>query len=119
MWWQLLIFFATGTVDEQLKNTNIALIPKKNVPKFMTNIRPISPFNVIYNVISKVRENRVKKVIDGIISEAQSAFIPGRLITDNIMVAFEVMHYMKRKTIGKDSWMTLKLDMSKAYDRVE
>lgn len=85
----------------------------------MTDLRPISLCNVVYKIISKVLANRLKKIIDLIISDTQSAFILGRLITDNIMVAFEVMHYMKRKDKGKESWMALKLDMSKAYDRVE
>lgn len=58
-------------------------------------------------------------VIDSLILDAQSTFVPSRLITDNIIVAFEVMHYMNRKTQGKESWIALKLDMSKAYDRVE
>ena len=52
-----------------------------------------------------------KEVIDKVISETQSAFIPGRLISDNIMISFEIMHYMKRKTQGKMGWMALKLDM--------
>lgn len=63
----------------------------------MTDIRPISLCNVIYKVISKVLANRVKKIIDRIISEAQSAFIPGHLITDNIIVAFEVVHYINKR----------------------
>lgn len=111
-------FFLTGILDEHLKDTNISLIPKKQNPERI-DIRPISLWNVIYKVISKVLANRLKKVIDSIISDSQSAFIPGRLITDNIMIAFEAMHYMRRKTRGKECWMALKLDMSKSFDRVE
>lgn len=112
-------FFHTSDLNPQLKYTNIALIPKKPNPVKMTNIRPISLCNVLYKIISKVLENRLKQVIDLIIPDSPSAFIPGRLITKNFMIAFEVMHYMKRKSKGKDCWMALKLDMSKAYDRVE
>ncbi|KAL8108734.1 hypothetical protein AgCh_024995 [Apium graveolens] len=49
----------------------------------------------------------------------QSAFFPGRFISDNVMISFEVMHYLKRKKFGKDGFMALKLDMSKAYDIIE
>lgn len=94
-------FFNTGVLDDQLKGTNIALIPNNPNPLLMTDIQPISLCNVVYKIISKVMANRWRTIIDSIISETQSAFIPGRLITDNIMVAFEVMHYMKRKRRGK------------------
>lgn len=85
----------------------------------MTDLRPISLCNVVYKVVSKVLDNRLKSIIELIISGTQSAFIPDRLITDNIMVAYEVMHFMKRKTKGKQGWMALKINKSKAYDHVE
>lgn len=72
-----------------------------------------------YKILSKVLANGLKKVLPSVISETQSVFLPGRLLTDNIMILFEVMHYLKRKTMGKDECMAVKLDMSKAYDRVE
>lgn len=53
------------------------------------------------------------------IDVTQSAFIPGRLISDNILLAYEILHMFQRKCIGKKEYMTIKLDMSKAYDRVE
>ncbi|XP_060972201.1 uncharacterized protein LOC133038159 [Cannabis sativa] len=112
-------FFQNATFPDQLPATNIVLVPKKKQPTSMTEIRPISLCNVLYKVISKVLANRIKSVLNLVISETQSAFIPNRLITNNIMVAFEIMHYMKRKTAGRNGVMALKLDMSKAYDRVE
>lgn len=85
----------------------------------MKDLRPISLCNMIQKVVSKVVVNRLKEVIGLIISDNQSAILPGGLTTDNVMIAHEVMHYMKRRTIEKQGWMALKLDMSKAYDRVE
>uniref|UniRef100_A0A803QJD1 Reverse transcriptase domain-containing protein n=1 Tax=Cannabis sativa TaxID=3483 RepID=A0A803QJD1_CANSA len=70
------------------------------------------------DVISKVIANRLKGALPDVISNTQSAFLPGRLISDNIMVSYEIMHYLKRKRMGKEGFMALKLDMSKAYDRV-
>ena len=101
-----------------LNQTNIALIPKTNSPTKMNEFQPISLCNVSYKIISKVLANRLKPILSTIISENQSAFVPGRLITDNVLVAFEIMYYLKKKE-GKENYMAVKLDMSKAYDRVE
>ena len=72
-----------------------------------------------YKIISKVLANRLKKILVDVVNESQSAFIPGRLISNNVMVAFETMHCINGRKKGKNALMALKLDMSKAYDRVE
>lgn len=69
--------------------------------------------------MSKVLANRLKKLLPLLVSENQSAFQEGKMITDNILMAFETFHYMKHHQSGKTGFMALKLDMSKAYDRVE
>ena len=85
----------------------------------MTEFRPISLSNVVYKLVSKVLANRLKMILPQIITENQSVFLSERLIMDNILVAFELMHYLDHKREGKDCYMAIKLDMSKAYDRVE
>ena len=70
-------------------------------------------------MISKVLANRLKPLLPFIVSENQSVFQAGQVITDNILMAFETLHYMKTKQNGSTGFMALKLDMSKAYDRVE
>ena len=61
----------------------------------------------------------IKTVLPYIISHSQSAFIPGRHITDNIIGVYEAFHTMATRLKGKHGFMASKLDMSKAYDRME
>ena len=117
----VLDFLNNGVMLPNLNHTNIVLIPKVKNPKKMSEFRPISLCNVIYKVISKVPANRLKQVLPDIISPTQSAFVPSRLITDNVIVAYEVLHSMHVRKKGKigDLALALKLDVSKVYDRVE
>ena len=88
----------SGTLLKSINHTFITLIPKVNNPENVSEFRPISLCNVIYKIISKVIANRLKPFLNSIVSEAQSAFIVDRLITDitdNILIAFESLYYMK------------------------
>lgn len=107
----------TGVMPTCLNETYICLISKFNCPQKITEFRPISLCNVVYKIVSKVLANRLKKILPAMIYESQSAFVLGRQITDNVLVAFETMHCIDQRRKGKKGLMTIKLDMNKAYDR--
>ena len=77
-----------------INHTHIMLIPKVKSPEKMSDFQPISLCNVIYKIISKVLANMLKQILPNIISFTQNAFVPGRLIIDNVLVAYETLHTM-------------------------
>ncbi|XP_019153457.1 PREDICTED: uncharacterized protein LOC109149921 [Ipomoea nil] len=84
----------------------------------MNDLRSIALCNTLYKLLSKILANRIKSLLTSIVSESQSALVPGRLISDNIMLAYEINHYLKRKNQGKLGFVGVKLGMSKAFDKV-
>jgi hypothetical protein len=112
-------FISLGYMDVEINTTHIVLVPEKPNPTLMTDFRPISLCNVIYRLTSKVLANHLKVVLLYIISPNQSAFIPGRLISDNILAAYETLHSMQTRHWGQTGYVAVKLDMSKAYDRID
>ena len=108
----------TKNFPGDLNSTNIVLIPKKENASCMRDLRPIALCNVLYRIVAKVLANRLQKVLPSLISENQSAFVKSRSITGNVLIAFEMIHYMNSKKRGKEGEVALKLDISKVYDRV-
>jgi hypothetical protein len=112
-------FFATGLTPEGANDTSIVLIPKIDDPTELKDFRSIGLCNVLDKVVSKCLVNKLRLLLGDIISENQSAFVPGRMITDNALLAFECLHYMEHGTSVNSFYCAYKLDMSKAYDRVD
>jgi hypothetical protein len=108
----VLSFLNYGIFYEKIIATNIALIPKVKKPTHVSEFRPISLCNVIYKLISKVLVNKLKLVLPHVIFVNQSAFIPNRIISDNILTAYETLYSMQTKLWGNVGYMGIKLDIS-------
>ncbi|XP_074278317.1 uncharacterized protein LOC141601910 [Silene latifolia] len=108
----------TGNILRAHNRTSITLIPKTNSPEKVEHYRPISLCNVIMRIVSKCISNRLKVFMPQLVGEFQNGFIPGRSIMDNVLISHELFHHINKKTVGKKGVMAIKVDMSKAYDRL-
>ncbi|KAA3479708.1 LINE-1 reverse transcriptase isogeny [Gossypium australe] len=103
-------------IEGELNNSLIVLIPKKDRPEDFSQFWPISLCSIMYKLVMKVIANRFKVVFSNYSSPEQAGFIAGRNISDNVIIAQEVIHSMRSKKAGR-KWMAIKLDLEKAYDR--
>nr|XP_043639257.1 uncharacterized protein LOC122610328 [Erigeron canadensis] len=110
-------FFKSGRLLGEVNHTFLALIPKVTTPSMVTDYRPISCCNVLYKCISKIITDRIKDCLDDIVGINQSAFIPGRRISNNILLTQELMHNYHRN-VGPPR-CAFKVDIQKAYDTVD
>ncbi|GJR06731.1 hypothetical protein Tco_0529715, partial [Tanacetum coccineum] len=85
-------FFTNGVLLKELNQTIITLIPKVNTPLRINDYRPISCCNVLYKCISRIISNRMKDSLSSLVRLNQSAFMPGRRISDNILLTQDLMH---------------------------
>ena len=110
--------FKERKVPKILNRTNVNLIPKIHGLEVIGNYHPISICNTVHKLIPKIIVERLRLLLDKIISPVQSAFIPGRKGVDNMIILQETIHTISRKR-GKVGYMTIKVDLEKAYNKLE
>ena len=108
----------TRKVLEYLNKTLITLIPKCNSPKALNNYRSICLCNTVYKVITKLIVTRLQPALDYLVSPLQAAFVPKRKGVDNAIIVRELIHSISKKR-GRGGVMAIKIDLEKAYDRLE
>lgn len=112
-------FFTTCKLFVIVNHTDITLISKISNFTSLSDFRPISQCNFNYTIISKVLANMLKPYMSDMITPFESAFVVGRMIQDNIIIAHEVFHHIINHKNGQQVECAVKLDMQKAYNRVE
>jgi len=110
-------FFRSGRILREMNVTAISLIPKVPNPTMLKDFRPISCCNTIYKCIAKILANRLKVVIPHLVGKQQTAFVKGRRIGDNILLAQELLRNFHRDRGSPRC--AIKVDLMKAYDTVK
>ncbi|XP_042038361.1 uncharacterized protein LOC121784262 [Salvia splendens] len=114
-------FFLGAPMPRSFTATTIILLPKKANPETWAEYRPISLCNVTNKIITKILTARLAPLLPLVLAPNQSGFVKGRLLCDNVLLAKEMIHDIGRKILKRapSPNLALKLDMAKAYDRVQ
>ena len=115
---EVLAVFREKKIPDYMNNTNIVLIPKTQGPESIGSYRPISLCNSVYKIVSKILVGRIRPLLDQLVSPCQTAFVPGQRGVDNAIIVQEIIYTIGR-TKGKGGYMALKIDLEKAYDKLE
>jgi hypothetical protein len=110
-------FYTSGEFPNPLNYTKIVLVPKKWHANQVTDNKLISLTNVVYCLIAKSQAYRLKEELADYIHHSQHAFIKGRRIMDNIIIAQKIVHSFDLKSFKKPTFM-LKIDLAKAFHRI-
>ena len=113
----VLSVFRLGFLPKGVNSTIQALIPKKLDSLEIRDYQPIACCNILYKIVSKVLANRLKQLLPRIILENQSAFVEGRLLMENVLLASELVKDYHKEEIALRCVM--KIDISKAFDSVQ
>lgn len=110
--------FATGKLTQGINVAIICLIPKGETPETLSQFRLISLCNVLSKAVTKILANRLKPIMPKLAGRCQSSFILGCSTIDNIVVAQEALHSL-RKCKGLNGGFILKVNLEKVYDRID
>lgn len=109
-------FFTSGRLLREINNTILVMVPKVPNATTVDDYRPIVCCNMVYKIITKVMANRVAAVLKDLVNPSQSAFVKGRRIRDNILLAQEL--FSKFHVEPYSPKCAIKVDFRKAYDTV-
>jgi hypothetical protein len=115
---EVIQIFNSGKMPSYLNKTLIVLIPKCLGPETLSQFRPISLCNTMYKIVTKIIVSIIRPLLSNLISPYQTTFVPGRRGVDNVVIAEELIHTIHKKK-GRIGHVILKVDLEKAYDRIE
>ena len=113
----MISFFRDCKLLKEINSTIMTLGPQVQNPSFLSNYRSISCCNTSYKCITKIIANRIKEILPQLVSPSQSAFVPGRKIVGNVLLAQELLRNYHKDTTSPRC--TIKVDLHKAYDTVK